>query len=500
MNRFIDEQEESDPTAASPQRPNLVFIFSDQQSRDMLGAYGLSDVKTPHLDRLAEQGLLFDHAVSNSPVCTPARSMLISGEHPLWNNCFTNDRRLATDLGESFAEVTRRHGYRNGYVGKWHLYGGDRNRPIPAGPDRHGFDDEFLSNNCAVNYDPDNAFYWDGDQKVLFGCWEVEGQTDQAVRFIEDQTPEDPFTLFVSYHAPHNHNGGDDAKYTSFDAPEEFKDLYDPEDLTLRPTVPVNERTRLMTQGYLALCSEVDTNVGRILAALDERGLRENTIIVYTSDHGETFGAFNNHWHKSSPEDVSARVPLIITGPDIAPRARRSELIVGTIDLMPTLLGLMGLDVPDHVHGKDLSSAIRAEDDDAVETAPLFYFTTPWRGVYTKEWTYSTENIDRSDGTEPHPESDVGRTVLLRRMDTLFRRGDDPHQLDNHFGRIPLPGVPGTAEIQAYLHQKTEEWLAYFEDPFPNQHELWTYVDSDMTPPIHRMREMSPVARGPVPR
>ncbi|UIP58381.1 sulfatase-like hydrolase/transferase [Agromyces marinus] len=499
MNRFIYDHDAPAPTTGSPRRPNLVFIFSDQQSRDMLGAYGLSDVKTPHLDRLAERGLLFDHAVSNSPVCTPARSMLISGVHPLWNNCFTNDRRLATDLGDSFAEVTRRHGYRNGYVGKWHLYGGDRNRPIPAGPDRHGFDDEFLSNNCAVNYDPDNSFFWDGDEKVHFGCWEVEGQTDQALRFIENQSVDDPFTLFVSYHAPHNHNGGDDAKYTSFDAPDEFKDLYDPDALTLRPTVPVNERTRLMTQGYLALCSEVDANVGRVIAALDERGVRENTIIVYTSDHGETFGAFNNHWHKSSPEDVSARVPLIMSIPGQV-RARTSELIVGTIDLMPTLLGLMGLDVPEHVHGKDLSAAIRDEDDDVVESAPLFYFTTPWRGVYTKEWTYSTENIDRTDGSEPHAESDVGRTVLLRRMDTLFRRSDDTHQLDNHFGRIPLPGVPGTAEVQARLHAKLEEWLAYFEDPFPNQRELWTYVVSETTPPIHRMREMSPLIRGPLPR
>ncbi|MEJ1154013.1 sulfatase [Microbacterium marmarense] len=500
MNRFTAEQQAPTSSAVSPQRPNLVFIFSDQQSRDMLGAYGLSDVKTPYLDQLAAEGLLFDHAVSNSPVCTPARSMLISGQHPLWNNCFTNDRRLATNLGDSFAEVTRDAGYRNGYVGKWHLYGGDRNRPIPAGPDRHGFDDTFLSNNCAVNYDPDNAFYWDGDEKVLFGGWEVEGQTDQAVQFIHEQTPDEPFTLFVSFHAPHNHNGGDDAKYTSFDAPEEFKDIYDRDALTLRPTVPVNERTRLMTQGYLALCSEVDANVGRILAALDEQGLRENTILVYTSDHGETFGAFNNHWHKSSPEDVSARVPLIVTLPSGRVEPRRSDLIVGTIDLMPTLLGLMGLEVPEHVHGKNLSAEILEGDDDAVESAPLFYFTTPWRGVYTKEWTYSTENIDRSDGTEPHPESDVGRTVLLRRMDTLFHRVDDPNQLDNLFGHTSLPGRPGTGEIQDKLHSKLEEWLAYFEDPFPNQHELWSFVGSDTEPPITLMREKSGVTRGALPR
>lgn len=494
MDRFINDDSPLQAKGAS--RPNLVFIFSDQQSHDMLGAYGLSDVLTPHLDALAEQGLLFNHAVSNSPVCTPARSMMISGLHPLWNNCFTNDRRLSTDLGDSFGEVTRRAGYRNGYVGKWHLYGGDRNRPIPPGPDRHGFDDTFLSNNCAVNYDPDNAFYWNGDEKALFGCWEVEGQTDQAVAFIEEQSPDEPFALFVSFHAPHNHNGGDDAKYTSFDAPQEYKAKYDPDSLSIRPTVPVNERTRLMTQGYMAMCSEVDANVNRILAALDSGGLRENTIIVYTSDHGETFGAFNNHWHKSSPEDVSVRVPLILSLPRRQVAPRRSDLIIGTIDLMPTLLALMGLDVPDHLHGKDLSRAILDGDDDAVESAPLFYFTTPWRGVYTKEWTYSTENIDRSDGSEPHPESDVGRTVLLRRMDTLFHRADDPNQLDNLFGHTTLPGRPGTTEVQARLHEKLEQWLSYFEDPFPDQHELWTFVTSETEPPIVNMRAASPSARG----
>lgn len=498
----MDEFSSDAPSSPSPptSKPNLVFIFSDQQSHDMVGAYGLSDVLTPHLDRLAAEGLLFDHAVSNAPVCTPARSMLVSGLHPLWNNCFTNDRRLVTDLGDSFAEVTRSAGYRNGYVGKWHLYGGHRDRPIPEGPDRHGFDDTFLSNNCALNYDPDNAFYWDGDEKVLFGCWEVEGQTNQAVRFIEEQTADEPFTLFVSYHPPHNHDGGDDATYSSFDAPVEYKQEYDPDALTLRPTVPVNERTRLMTQGYLAMCTEVDANVGRVLDALDRKGLRENTIIVYTSDHGETFGAFNNHWHKASPEDVSVRVPLIISLPQGLVTPRRSDLIIGTIDLMPTLLGLMGIDVSDHLHGKDLSRAILESDDDEVETAPLFYFPTPWRGVYTREWTYSIENIDRSDPSGPHPASDVGRTVLLRRIDTLFNRNDDPHQLDNLFGLMSLPGRPGTPEIQRQLHEKLEQWLAYFEDPFPDQHELRAFASSETEPPITQMREQRPIVRGPQPR
>lgn len=499
MDRFNDARSPASD-AGDPSRPNLVFIFSDQQSHDMVGAYGLSDAQTPRLDALAAEGVLFDHAVSNSPVCTPARSMMISGQHPLWNNCFTNDRRLATDIGDSIADVTTRAGYRNAWVGKWHLYGGDRDRPVPPGPDRHGFDDAFLTNNCHVNYDPDHAFFWDGDEKRLFGTWEVEGQTDQAVQFVREQDAAQPFTLFVSYHAPHNHDGGDPARYTSFDAPEEFKDRYDPAELSLRPTVPVNERTRRMLQGYLGLCSEVDENVGRILDALDESGLSENTIVVYTSDHGETFGAFNNHWHKSSPEDVSARVPLILRMPAGRVAPRRSQLIVGTIDLFPTLLGLMGLEVPEYVHGKNLADAILTEDDDAVESAPLFYFTTPWRGVYTREWTYSTENIDRSDPAQTHPESDVGRTTLLRRMDTLFHRGEDPNQVYNLFGHISMPGIDGVEGVQEGLHRKMLEWLDYFEDTFPDQNELWALVDSDDTPPIARMREQRAAPRGPRPR
>ena len=461
------------PSTAKNTAPNLVYIFSDQQPRDMLGAYGLSSVQTPRLDQLAEEGLLFDHAISNAPICTPARGMMITGQHPLWNNCFNNERRLATDIGQSFAEVTGDAGYRNAYVGKWHLLGGDRDRPVPEGEDRHGFDDLFLTNNCALNYDPDNAFYWDGDQKRYFGTWEVEGQTDQAIDFIEQQTDTQPFSLFVSYHAPHNHDGGDAARYSSFDAPEEFKDLYDPENpesVSIRPTIPSNPRTRRMMQGYMALCTEVDHNVGRIIDSLEEQGLLDNTIIVYTSDHGETFGAFDNFAHKGSPEDASTRVPLIVRMPPGAVAARRSELLVGTLDLMPTILGLMGIAVPDYLHGKNLAPHILAEDDDAVTSVPLFYFATPWRGVYTRSWTYSVENIDRSG--EVLAPGDVGRTVLVRNLDRMYNHDDDPHQLFNLFGSVSMPGMEGPEFVQQELQRLTEEWLDYFADPFLNQKEV----------------------------
>ncbi len=451
------------------QLPNLVFIMSDQQSRDMLGAYGPGPALTPNIDGLASDGILFDQAVSSSPVCTPARSMMISGQHPLWNNCFDNDRRLLTDIGPSLPEVLNARGYESAYVGKWHLYGGDRDRPVPPGPDRHGFDALFVSNNCHVNYDPDNAFYWDGDNKNLFGTWEAEGQTAQALDYIRGVDVNQPFCLFVSYHPPHNHGGGDAERYSMYDAPERFKAMYDPAEIQLRSTVPDNSRTRLMVQGYLAMCSEVDFQVGALVAELKARGLYDNTLIVYTSDHGETFGALSNHWHKSSPEDMSIRVPLVMKLPGGRLGGTRSDLLFGTLDLMPTLLGLLGVAPPAECQGENLSSAILARNDDAVESVPLFYFSLPWRGVYTREWTYSTENIDRRPSVLGLPASDVGRTKLLRGFDTLYDHEEDPHQLFNLYGHNGHKGGARYGAIMQSLRQLSDEWLSRFEDPFLDQ-------------------------------
>jgi len=454
-------------------KPNLVFIMSDQQSRDMASVYGIGSVKTPHLEELARDGIVFDHAISSSPVCTPARSMMLTGQYPLRNNCWDNDRRLRTDNGPSIAQVLGARGYRNAYVGKWHLYGGDRDRPVPAGPDRHGFDDLFLSNNCHVNYDPQHSYFWDGDEKRFFGTWEAAGQTSQVLEYLAGIGPGDPpFSLFVSYHPPHNHGGGDAERYSSYDAPEEFKALYDPAKIELRPTIPDNMRQRRMMQGYLAMCSEVDHHVGRIVADLREKGLYDDTLIVYTSDHGETFGALSNHWHKSSPEDVSIRVPLIMKLPGNVHAGTRSDLLFGTLDLMPTLLTLLGATPPRECQGVDLAEAVLAQDDGAVESVPLFYFTLPWRGVYTREWTYSVENIDRRPSVLGTPPSDVGRTVLLRRFDTLYDHEEDPHQLFNLYGHSGGKGSLRYRDISDELHRLMLGWLERLEDPFPDQVEM----------------------------
>ena len=227
---------------SSAKRPNLVFVFSDQQSWDMLGCYGNPDVISPNLDRLAEQGVRFNHCISSSPICTPYRAMLLSGQHTLRNGAIGNDIRMLPGKGNYFAEVLRDHGYRTGYYGKWHLYGGDRNRPIPPGPYRYGFDHEFLSNNCTLVYDKERAYYWDENgEKQMYGDWEPYAQTRQAVEFINKHADR-PFALFVSWHPPHRWKN-------RYRGPADLMKLFDPAKLHLAPTCRTMARPAVSTMG-----------------------------------------------------------------------------------------------------------------------------------------------------------------------------------------------------------------------------------------------------------
>ena len=183
----------------------------------------------------------------------------------------------------------------------------------------------------------------------------------------------DPFCLFVSWHAPHNHAGGKPGEYWGFDAPEAFKALYNEDELVPRGHLPNTPEKRRMTLGYYALCSEVDHHFGRLIAKLKERGVADNTLIVFTSDHGENFGGYAAQCHKGNPQDVAVRVPLLMKMPGtLLPKARVSDLLFGLLDMPSTLMGLMGHEIPDNWQGKNLAPAILSGDDDAVDTVPIF--------------------------------------------------------------------------------------------------------------------------------
>ncbi len=284
--------------AQGKSRPNLVFVFSDQQSSDMLGCYGNRQIVTPQLDRFASQGVRFAHCISNSPLCTPYRGVLLSGMHPLRNGAMENDIRMVAGDGGYFGEVLRDSGYRTGYIGKWHLYGGDRVRPIPPGRDRYGFEGTFLSNNCTVVFDENRAYYWDEQgQRKKYGDWEPYAQTRQAMRFIDDNADK-PFALFLSWHPPHNWspvNPPAKGPEDGYGAPADLLELYDPDKIEVRGNCENTPSHRKVYRGHMAMCTSLDRAFGWLMDKLREKGLSDNTIVVYTSDHGDTLLSHGLH-------------------------------------------------------------------------------------------------------------------------------------------------------------------------------------------------------------
>lgn len=476
---------------APARRPNLLFVFSDQHSADMLGCYGNRDVLTPELDRFAAQSVRFHHCITNSPLCSPYRGLLLSGQHPLRTAMMENDLRMLAGDGNYFGEVLRDAGYRMGYVGKWHLYGGDRVRPIPPGPFRYGFDGTFLSNNCTVVYDKERAYYWDKHGKrTLYGDWEPYAQTRQAMQFL-DENDERPFALFVSWHPPHNwaakRNAEGPAK--SYGAPEDLLKLYDPAKIRLRQNCADTPAARELYQGYMAMISSIDKSFGWLMDKLGQKGLADNTIVVFTADHGDTALSHGLRFNKMRPEIESIRVPLLIRYPGVL-KPRTSELLVGGLDLMPTLLHMLGLNAPETCQGRDLSQAILHARDNEVDSIPLFLLALDWRGVYTRRYTYSLD-------------TNAGHWCLYR--DLYFR---EPAGLqwnclyDHHrdpWERTNLYTSPAHKHEREELHQQTLAWMKKFGDegwPYENIiRATYTEVDQKIVR-TKNWHERSGVVRG----
>ncbi len=273
--------------------------------------------------------------------------------------------RKHLDVGNHFGEVLRDAGYHTGYIGKWHLHGGLRGRPIPAGSLRYGFDHEFFSNNGTLQFGAGDAFFWDEKgERVKLGKWQPDGRADQALAFIDRHAGnEQPFALFVSWHPPHNWSRG-------YPAPPEYEKLYDPGKIKLRPSCADTRKSRAEYPGYMAICTNLDDNFGRLLKRIDEKGIRDNTLVVYTSDHGDLLRSHGIHdWHKSRPEHASCRVPLILRWPGKLP-PRVSDMLIGTLDLMPTLSGLLGIEPPETCQGSNYADALMEGRDRATKSVP----------------------------------------------------------------------------------------------------------------------------------
>lgn len=364
----------------STEHPNVVFVFADQMRAHAMGCMGNDQVITPNLDRLASEGLLVTNAISSQPVCTPYRAHLLTGRYGHTTGVIHNDIRLP-DSEVVISELMKKQGYATGYIGKWHLSGYRRN-PVDA-KSRRGWDFWAVRNCSHAHSKPE---YWlnDATQPVRVPGWEPDVQTDLAVEFIK-KNKEAPFCLFLSFGPPHN----------PYKAPEKYVEMYEGKELKARPNVPDgNSGSLKRLEHYYAMTTSLDSCLGRISAALNEAGISEDTILVFSSDHGDMLGS-QGHKLKQRPWEESINIPFILRYPRGVRKGQRRDWIVSSVDVMPSLLGLCGIPVPSQVQGLDYSATFTGQSNTERDAAFLFNVHrgggpgTDWRGVRTKEWVYA---------------------------------------------------------------------------------------------------------------
>lgn len=424
--------------AAVGRRPNVVFLLADQWRAQATGYAGDPNLETPHLDRLAGQSANFVNAVSTCPVCCPYRGCLMTGQYPLTHGVFLNDVSLP-DQAFSLAEALNAAGYHTGYIGKWHLDGRGRSSYIP--PERRQGFQYWRAAECTHAYNQSH-YYADTAEKLFWKGYDAIDQTEDARRYLREHRAE-PFALVLSWGPPHN-------PYET--APQAFRDRFRPEAIQLRPNVPVEkaESARRDLAGYYAHCAALDVCAGRIVQELDDLGLADDTILVFTSDHGDMLGS-QGAQRKQRPWDESIRVPFLLRYPRrLGAKGKELLLPISTPDIMPTLLGLCGIEVPRSVEGTDRTGVITGAVPDADQPA-LITCLSPFG-----EWT-------RAQGGREYRGLRTRRYTYVRSLDgpwLLYDNQEDPYQLEN------LVGKPDRAALQAELDAALQRRLRETNDEF----------------------------------
>jgi len=447
--------------------PNVVFVLVDQMRAQATGYAGNPDVRTPTLDRLASQSVNFVNAVSGHPVCCPYRASLMTGQYPLTHGVYINDVPLETDA-PALAEVFAAHGYQTAYIGKWHLYGspdgayGRRRAYIPK-EHRLGFE-YWKGFECNHDYMASPYFEDEDPDPKMWEGYDALAQTRDACQYIRDRADEDaPFFLMLSWGPPHN----------PYDAvPERYAALYGDAEIGLRPNVPADrvDGTDLRTQatetlrGYYAHITALDDAVAQLLETLDACDLADDTLFIFTSDHGDMHGSQGVR-RKQVPWDESIRVPLLLRYPrGLGMEARKLYTPINTPDFMPSLLGLCNLPIPSTVEGRNYAALIAGEMDEAgaMDFTPAAFLNYPvsfamsraqglpaYRGIRTARYTY----VCTTQGPW-----------------LLYDNAEDPYQMDN------LCDDPAYGALQARLDQALQSWLVRLGDDFlPGQ----VYLERD---------------------
>lgn len=471
--------------------PNILFIMADQMAAPLLPLHDpASPILMPHLQALAAQGVVFDSAYCNSPLCAPSRFSLVSGQLPSRIGAFDNAADFPADV-PTYAHYLRRLGYRTALSGKMHF----------CGPDQlHGYEERLTSDiypadyGWAVNWDePDVRPSWyhnmasvlqagpcvrsnqlDFDEEVMF----------RARQYLYDHvrhTPAQPFCLTVSMTHPHD-------PYT---IPEEFWGLYQDADIRLPrvelaqaqqdvhsqrllkvidlwdKTLPA-EAVRRARRAYFGACSYIDANIGKLVRTLTECGLADNTIIVFSGDHGDMLGE-RGLWYKMHWFEMASRVPLVVYAPQ-AFAARRVAASVSTIDLLPTLvelaggliepgLALDGRSLVPHLKGSLGHDEVIGEYMAEGSTTPLLMIRRgPYKFIYSSQDPAMLFNLasdpDELDNLARHP---AHQSLVKGFLDEVARRWDLPalHQrvLASQRQRRFVAGALGRGRRTGWDHQ-----------------------------------------------
>ncbi|TEU09361.1 MAG: DUF4976 domain-containing protein [Anaerolineales bacterium] len=373
------------------QRPNILYIMSDDHASHAMSCYGSRINETPNIDRIAQGGMRFDNCFCTNSICTPSRATILTGTYNHVNNVTTlaskMDGRLLT-----FPKLLQKHGYQTAIIGKWHLGHGGIHDPT-------GFDYWIVLPGQGLYHDP--LMIEMGAEKVIKG-YATDLITDYSLDWLRQRDTSKPFCLLCHHKAPHRPWEPDErhaTMYEDVDIPEPatFNDDYSnraraaaearmridrdlrPSDLKrpvppgLGPQEDKKWKYQRYIKDYLRCVASIDDNVGRMLDYLDQEGLTENTIVIYTSDQGFFLG--DHGWYdKRFMYEESLRMPFIVRYPrEIRPGSISKDIILN-VDFPPTFLDYAGIDVPDEMQGRSFRPLLNGELPEGWQTTMYYRY------------------------------------------------------------------------------------------------------------------------------
>lgn len=439
-------------------RPNILLLYTDQQRWDTIRYAGNTYIHTPNFDRLARSGVLFENAFCNNPVCMPSRQSMLSGQYPSAIGRCCNGIEMSEEI-PTLATLLQPYGYHSANIGKLHFKNHsnrDHREPHPS----YGFDTLILSDEpgCyddayikwVAEQDPDQVENcrcdtppaWTGPpihkhprnthQPYLFDGPEHLTHTafvaSETIDFIQ-QHKDQPFFCIAGFYAPH----------TPLNPPKRFVEMYNQTELPL-PYMNEGENTLGLSDEewqkvkayYYALITHVDDQIGRILQTLEDTGLREQTIVIFTSDHGEHLGDHGRIQKGAPGYDSCTHVPLLVSYPTEILSERKLPELIEAVDIAPTILDYCGIRIPPIFQGRSFRPLLQGDSYQERESVFIEYrhpFGISWKTIRTHSYKYCVSN----EGEE-----------------LLFDLKSDPHELRN---------VSGQAEYQDILHQAREELI-----------------------------------------